>query len=49
MFRFCADCIETWLKCFIGEILVLLILGVLVVVGSGIFAGIVFALKYLGN
>ena len=49
MFRFLKECLETWIKCLIGEILVFLILGFLTLVASGVIMLVVAAVQYLGR
>ena len=49
MSRFMKDCVLTWVKCLIGEILVTVLLAVLVLGLVGAFTIISAAIKYLGS
>ena len=49
MFRFMKECVVTWVKCLIGEILVTVLLAVLVLGLVGAFTIISAAIKYLGS
>jgi len=49
MFRFMKECVLTWVKCLIGEILVTVLLAVLVLGLVGAFTIISAAIKYLGS
>ena len=49
MFRFMKDCVLTWVKCLIGEILVTVLLCVLALGVVGAITIISAAIKYLGS
>jgi len=49
MFRFLKECLATWIKCLIGEILAFMILGMLILVAYGIGLGIASAILYLSH
>ena len=49
MFRFMKDCVLTWFKCLIGEILVTVLLCVLALGVIGAITIISAAIKYLGS
>ena len=49
MFRFMKECVLTWVKCLIGEILVTVLLFILALGVFGAFTVIMAAIKYLSG